>query len=75
MSQLDEYADPEVYMPELEESCDYGCEFCTDPETKRMGLCTTECNDYIAACEEMSQEEKRKALNLALSWPAKEEST
>lgn len=52
MSEIDDYAEPEEYMDELEESCDYDFEFCSDPETRAMGLCTTECSAYIEAVEE-----------------------
>jgi hypothetical protein len=27
--------------------CDYGAEFCEDPQARSMGLCTTECNLYF----------------------------
>jgi len=31
-----------------EDSCDYGVsEPCSDPQTKSMGLCTTECAAYL----------------------------
>lgn len=33
-------------------SCDYGFEFCSDPETKALGLCTTECEEYLRSIEE-----------------------
>lgn len=34
-------------------SCDYGvCEFCSDPQTKEMGLCTTECREYLESIKE-----------------------
>ena len=51
MSEIDEYADPEAYMNELEEDCDYGFEFCSDPVTKKLGLCTTECQAYLESLE------------------------
>jgi hypothetical protein len=37
---------------EEEGTCDYGvCEFCSDPETRENGLCTTECVTYLEAVE------------------------
>jgi len=41
--------DPDDYFDEEEEmmGCDYGAEFCEDPLSKQMGLCTTECNLYF----------------------------
>lgn len=41
MSELDPYADPEVYMDELEEGCDYGLEFCHDPECRDIEGCVS----------------------------------
>jgi len=43
------FDNPDDYPDEEEEmmSCDYGAEFCEDPLTKEMGLCTTECNLYF----------------------------
>lgn len=61
MSEIDDYADPEVYMDELEEDCYYGFEFCSDPETKAMGLCTTECSLYLEALEEQQKRENSQA--------------
>lgn len=35
-----------------EGSCEYGVsEFCCDPQTRDMGLCTTECVAYLDAVE------------------------
>lgn len=69
MSEIDEYADPEVYMDELEEGCDYGFGFCSDPETRSMGLCTTECSAYMDVVEEQDKEARERALKA--QWPAK----
>jgi hypothetical protein len=34
------------------EGCDYGCgEYCAEPQTKEMGLCTTECQAYLCSVE------------------------
>ena len=33
--------------------CDYGFEFCSDPQIKAMGLCTTECSEYLEAIKEI----------------------
>ena len=52
MSEIDDYADPEAYMDDLEEDCDYGFEFCINPNLKAMCLCTTECDGYLEAVEE-----------------------
>lgn len=56
MSDIDDYADPEVYMDELETDCDFGFEFCTHPDIKELGLCTTECPTYLESLEEEQQE-------------------
>jgi hypothetical protein len=33
-------------------SCDFGCtEFCTEPQTKELGLCTTDCQIYLCCVE------------------------
>jgi len=32
--------------------CDFGFEFCCDPQTKAMGLCTTECSLYLESLED-----------------------
>lgn len=44
--------------PEAELDCDYGFGFCSDPETKGMGLCTTECSVYLESVEEMLKKEE-----------------
>ena len=31
--------------------CDYGLEFCEDPQTRELGLCTTECAAYFKMVE------------------------
>lgn len=37
--------------------CDYDvCEFCEDPQTKSLGLCTTECNAYLSSCKRQEEE-------------------
>lgn len=37
--------------------CDYDVgEFCEEPHTKSMGLCTTECKAYLDACKEEANE-------------------
>lgn len=41
MSEIDPYADPEVYMDELESACDYGLEFCMDPQCKDIEGCVS----------------------------------
>ena len=38
---------------EEEMDCSYGFEFCSEPCTKAMGLCTTECSEYLEAISEM----------------------
>lgn len=50
MSEYDyPFDDPDNYFDEEENmmSCDYGSEFCEEPFTKEMGLCTTECKLYF----------------------------
>ena len=49
----DEYA--EDYLEE-QECCDYGFEFCWDPQIKAMGLCTTECPLYLDSLEDEKNE-------------------
>ena len=51
MSEIDEYADPESFV-EMEPCCPYGFEFCEDPETRDMNLCTTECRLYLESIED-----------------------
>lgn len=54
MSQAAPYDDdPDHYEDELEEQmgCDFGAEFCEDPQTKAMGLCTTSCALYFKMVE------------------------
>lgn len=37
---------------ENENGCDYGVtEFCVEPQTKDLGICTTECSAYLCAVE------------------------
>ena len=51
MSEIDGYTDPEAYIDELEEDCDYGVsEFCIDPQLKQLNCCF-ECNAYLEAVE------------------------
>ena len=38
---------------EEEMDCDYGFEFCSDPQTKAMGLCTSECEEYLEAISDL----------------------
>ena len=46
---------PEDFEEEEFEGCDFGAEFCVEPDTKAMGLCTTECRLYFEMVE--AQEE------------------
>ena len=42
-------------------SCDYDvCELCEEPQTKAMGLCTTECSAYLNACEKENEALERE---------------
>ena len=49
---------PDDYSDEEEErmGCDFGAEFCEDPLTKQMGLCTTECNLYFDMVREQEKQ-------------------
>ena len=50
----DEWSEEEGFFEDQEEGngCDYGCsEFCSEPQTKDAGLCTTECQEYLLAVE------------------------
>lgn len=63
MSEIDPYADPEVYMDELESECYYGLEFCIDPSSRDIEGCVS-C-DYMCgvgdyAEDEASEKEKEK---------------
>lgn len=40
----------------MECNCPYGFEFCDDPQTRELGLCTTECAAYFRAVEEEHKE-------------------
>jgi len=42
----------EAPWQEDEEGCAYGFEFCDDPETRGLGLCTTECKTYLDSLKE-----------------------
>ena len=48
---LGEFVDDEDFS-----SCDYGAEFCEDPQTRAMGLCTTECRTYFQMVREQDEE-------------------
>lgn len=44
---------------EDEGSCDYGVsDPCSDPGTKELGLCTTECQAYLKAVERETKHEE-----------------
>ena len=43
------------YDEDAELDCNYGLGFCSEPCIKRMGLCTTDCSDYLENCEEMGE--------------------
>ena len=44
-----------------EDSCDYGVsEPCSDPQTKDLGLCTTECAAYLGSVEQEQREHGQK---------------
>ncbi len=49
----DFFADGDDVSEEDEDDCcEYGCgEFCSDPQTRDMGLCTTECTAYLCSIE------------------------
>lgn len=54
-----EKMEDEEFIEEEDEGmyCDYGVdEFCVDPQTKSMGLCTTECKAYLDLCRKEANE-------------------
>ena len=54
MSEIDPYADPEVYfMDELETPCDYGLEYCMDPQSRDLEGCIS-C-DYMCGAGEFAE--------------------
>ena len=58
MSEIDPYAEPEEYMDELESACDYGLEFCIDPECRDIEGCVS-C-DYMCGVGEYAPEEEKE---------------
>jgi hypothetical protein len=51
---LNEWEEEEGFEEEEDDGacCDYGVtEFCSEPQTKEAGLCTTECQEYFLAVE------------------------
>lgn len=42
------------------DGCPYGFEFCSDPQTRELGLCTTECSDYMREVEAQAKETTTK---------------
>lgn len=59
-----DFDEEESWEEEFDESgCDYGvCEFCEDPQTKELGLCTTECAAYLAAVAADTNKKTEKQL-------------
>jgi len=60
---MSEWGDEEEgFEEEFDEGgCDYGVsEYCSDPQTKEMGLCTTECADYLRSVEEEEKSRLKK---------------
>jgi len=53
MSEIDPYADPEVYMDEFESECDYGLEYCMDPQCRDNEGCV--CCDYMCGAGEFAE--------------------
>jgi len=46
---------------EDEQGCDYGVsELCSEPDTKDMGLCTTECRAYMDSVKKENEETDKK---------------
>lgn len=50
----EDYESEDMYWEEEAQCCFYGFEFCIDPETRDMGLCTTDCDLYLESLEEES---------------------
>lgn len=40
---------------EDELDCNYGLGFCSHPQIREMGLCTTECSEYFNVVEEQEK--------------------
>ena len=53
MSDINAYAEPEEYMDELESPCDYGLEFCIDPQCRDIEGCVS-C-DYMCGVGEYAE--------------------
>ena len=48
----EDFESEDMYWEE-DANCLYGFEFCSDPQTRDMGICTTECEEYL---DSVSQE-------------------
>lgn len=54
---------------EEDADCIYGFELCEDPETRDMGLCTTECRLYLESIDAIERERKKlKVLFKVPQW-------
>lgn len=62
----DPYDEEDDQDPEGDSSCDYGAEFCEDPQARAMGLCTTECHLYFDMVK--AQEEELDHAMAAWEW-------
>jgi len=47
----EDFESEDVYWEE-QADCPYGFEFCEDPGTRAMNLCTTECGVYLESIED-----------------------
>jgi hypothetical protein len=59
----DDYDEEEEMM-----GCDYGAEFCEDPFSKQMGLCTTECKLYFDMVREQEKHYSGRSLSSVKWW-------
>lgn len=47
-----EFEEDQFEEDPLEPDCPYGFEFCEDPQTRDLNLCTTECSLYMQSVKD-----------------------
>lgn len=61
MSDWEDYAE-EIEEDPVEADCPYGFEFCEDPQTRDLDLCTTDCSLYMKSVEEEQKETTKEPV-------------